>query len=127
MGDKLKFFTQKEDIKEIIAANYDPIAEWVQDKKGYFLIRINKDKKRLEAGFTTNKHIITKIIHGKNSIDVVNTLIREKLITRLDHAAYLGKELYKAEIALRYGLEYKQDFPLTIIKIKEKVKIKDNS
>ncbi len=127
MGDKLKFFTQKEDIKEIIAANYDPIGEWVQDKKGYFLIRVNKDKKRLEAGFTTNKHIITKIIYGDNSIDVVNTLIREKLISRLDHAAYLGKELYKAEIALRYELEYKQDFPLNIKGLKEKVKIKNKS
>jgi dihydropteroate synthase len=30
-------------------------------------------------------------------------------VTRLDHAAYLGSELAKAEIALRTGKEYIQD------------------
>ncbi|MHC1600732.1 MAG: DUF4346 domain-containing protein [Candidatus Nezhaarchaeales archaeon] len=36
-------------------------------------------------------------------------LIRRGLITTLDHAAYIGKELYKAELALRIGKSYVQD------------------
>jgi dihydropteroate synthase len=31
------------------------------------------------------------------------------LVSRLDHAAYLGSELAKAEIALKTGKEYIQD------------------
>jgi dihydropteroate synthase len=31
------------------------------------------------------------------------------LVTRLDHAAYLGNELAKAEIALKTGKSYVQD------------------
>ncbi|MEM4524601.1 MAG: DUF4346 domain-containing protein, partial [Archaeoglobaceae archaeon] len=30
-------------------------------------------------------------------------------VSRLDHAAYLGRELMKAEIALRLGKNYIQD------------------
>jgi dihydropteroate synthase len=43
---------------------------------------------------------------------VYQTIIREKLITKLDHAAYLGKELEKAAIALNLGRSYVQDEPL---------------
>jgi dihydropteroate synthase len=30
-------------------------------------------------------------------------------VSLLDHAAYLGKELYKAELAIRYGRSFEQD------------------
>jgi dihydropteroate synthase len=30
-------------------------------------------------------------------------------VTLLDHAAYLGRELYKAELAIRYGRSFEQD------------------
>jgi dihydropteroate synthase len=52
------------------------------------------------------------IIKGSNTRDIYQTIIRNKLITKLDHAAYLGRELKKAEIALRIGRSYKQDEPL---------------
>ena len=36
-------------------------------------------------------------------------IVESGLVTRIDHAAYLGSELAKAEIALRIGKEYIQD------------------
>ena len=38
------------------------------------------------------------------------------LISRMEHAAYLGKELEKAYLALKYTLQYVQDDPLDITK-----------
>ena len=49
---------------------------------------------------------------GDNAIDVLNTIIGQGLVTRLDHAGYLGRELQKAEIALRLKRSYSQDEPL---------------
>ncbi len=122
---KYTFFKQTEKITETIRSSHDPIKEWRPDLKGYFLIRVNEKKKRIEAGFCTYKHIITKMIYGSNAIEIYNTIIRKKLISRLEHAGYLGKELYKAELALKYGKKYRQEFPLEFSD-KVKVKLKDS-
>ena len=122
---KYKFYRQTEKIKEIIKARHDPIKEWKADPKGYFLIRIDEKKKRIEAGLCTYKHIIIKMIYGISAIEIYNTIIRKKLISRLEHAAYLGKELYKAELALKYGKRYRQEFPLEFAD-QVKVKVKDS-
>ena len=44
--------------------------------------------------------------------EIYEEIIEKGLVTRLDHAAYLGKELEKAEIAMLTGKEYVQDFDL---------------
>ncbi len=111
---------QKTDIKEVIQAAHDPIKEWNQDPNGYFLIRVNHKDKKIEVGFVSNDHVITKQILGKNAIEIYNTIIRHKLITRLEHAAYLGKELYKAELCLQTETKYVQEFSP---KFDEKVKV----
>ncbi|HQN92123.1 MAG TPA: DUF4346 domain-containing protein, partial [Methanoculleus sp.] len=38
-------------------------------------------------------------------------LLSNGSLSRLDHAAYLGKELYKAELAIRLGRSFEQDGP----------------
>lgn len=48
-------------------------------------------------------------VAGTSAKDVLNTLIDMGLITRLDHAGYLGRELEKAEIALALKRSYIQD------------------
>ncbi|MBI2572568.1 DUF4346 domain-containing protein [Candidatus Woesearchaeota archaeon] len=123
---KYVWFTQTLKLDEKITATHDPLVEWHPDPKGYFLIRVNQSKKRIELGYVTNQHVITKAIYGKNAMDLYHTVVRHKLITRLEHAAYLGKEFYKAELCLRYGKEYKQEFPINF-KDKEVVKLKVNS
>ncbi|MET1123986.1 MAG: dihydropteroate synthase-like protein [Archaeoglobaceae archaeon] len=49
------------------------------------------------------------VICGRRAKEILDTVLRHKLVSRLDHAAYLGRELMKAEIALRLGKNYVQD------------------
>lgn len=50
-------------------------------------------------------------IIGKKWDDILYTIISNGHLSRLDHAAYLGKELYKAELALRFSRSFEQDGP----------------
>ena len=59
---------------------------------------------------------MTLEIKGKTAIEIVNTLIRENLISSLQHAADMGIELHKAELSLKYGFKYIQDKDLFIDK-----------
>lgn len=52
------------------------------------------------------------IIKGKTSKSVYDEIIKRKLVTRIEHATYLGSELEKAEIAAKLNKKYLQDFPL---------------
>ena len=102
------------DIKEaeIIQAKHDRIRDFSMDPMGYFLIRINKGTKTIEAGFCKKDNKVEKIIVGITAMDVYNTIVKEKLVSTLQHAADLGAELQKAEIALKQNIEYIQDDPL---------------
>ena len=53
-------------------------------------------------------------VKGKPAIEIVNTLIREKYISTLQHAADMGIELHKAELSLKYGFNYIQDKDLQL-------------
>ncbi len=59
---------------------------------------------------------IVAVVHGKAyrgcSWDRLFTaILGAGDVSRLDHAAYLGKELYKAELSLRFGRSFEQDGP----------------
>ena len=56
-------------------------------------------------------------VNGFKAIEIVNTLIRKKFISTLQHAADMGIELNKAELALNHDLEYIQDKDLILTKI----------
>ena len=57
---------------------------------------------------------MVSIISGKTALEIVNTLIKNNYISSLQHAADMGIELCKAELALKYNLDYVQDKDLTI-------------
>ena len=110
-------------IKKTINARYDGIKDWKMDPKGYFLIAVDKNKKIIRVGYC----IFTKLgnspindmiaeVTGKTAIEIVNTLIREKFISTLQHAADMGIELHKAEMSLKYGFKYVQDKEIIIKK-----------
>jgi len=79
-------------------------SEFVRDRCGDFRIW-NHDGKII----CSHERLI---IAGKNAKSISDTIIKNDLISRLDHAAYLGRELKKAEIALKLGKNYIQDFEL---------------
>jgi len=102
-------------IERIVDASYDRIKDWVMDPRGYFLIKVDKDLKLIRVGFCTLPGNDMKAeVRGTAAIDIVNTLIREGMISSLQHAADMGIELEKAELALRYDLDYIQDDDLTL-------------
>ena len=83
----------------------------VLDAEGMFKIAIDRSEGMLVAvHFTSiemNKPI--NVVKGKTAEIVYTKIMALGLVTQLDHAAYLGSELAKAEIALRTGKEYIQD------------------
>ena len=56
------------------------------------------------------------VITGEDSLSIGQTIVRMGLISRTDHSIYLGRELMKAEIALKHGLKYEQCKGLNITK-----------
>ena len=84
------------------------------DPKGYFLIRVNRKKRLLELGYCRKDNVIEVMILGKTPQEVYFNACEKGLLSRLDHAAYLGKELEKAYLAMKYNLDYVQDEELKI-------------
>ena len=116
-----RFYRINKKIEKRISARYDKIKDWVMDPKGYFLISVDKEKKLLRVGYCKFSKLenppvndLVVEITGKTAIEIVNTLIRENYISSLQHAADMGIELNKAELALKYNLKYIQDKDLKI-------------
>ena len=120
---KGRFYTINKKIKRRLVAKYDKIKDWKMDPKGYFLIGLDKKKKTIQVGYCKftklgNSPIndMVAVIKGRTAIEIVNTLIKEKFISSLQHAADMGIELNKAEISLKYGFKYTQDKDLVLTK-----------
>ena len=116
-----RFFKINKKIEKRIAAKYHKIKDWVMDPKGYFLIDIDRKKNLLKVGYCKftklgNNPVNDMVaeITGKTAIEIVNTLIRKKFISTLQHAADMGIELHKAELSLKYDFKYIQDRNLEI-------------
>ncbi len=105
----------KKDKVEEIKAEYDDLREFVMDKKGYFLIRVNKEKKRVEVGHCGELNKVDVMVYGTNPLEIYMTIIKKGLVENMGHAAYLGREIQKACIALKHNLEYVQDDELNIV------------
>jgi len=75
--------------------------EFRRDPKGDFRIWLSEN-------WIVCEHDRVTIV-GKNAKEILDTVISMDLVSRLDHAGYLGRELMKAEIAFRMGKNYEQD------------------
>jgi hypothetical protein len=81
----------------------------VSNPAGYFVIFIDRVRRRLNLEHYKNNGVLTAIIEGCSAAEVYMTAIERGLLTRLDHAAYLGRELTRAEHALSSGETYAQE------------------
>ena len=104
------------------------------DPKGYFIIKVDLEEKKIilehflnninEKGFaldpetnepikcdSQSKRVSNEVFEGISSkqLGILITEERNDLITRFDHALYLGRELQKAEECLYKKLPYMQD------------------
>ena len=98
----------KVDLVEIQRAK--PAKRLKLDPTGYFVIMVMKGKEDpLLIEHYSNDGTLKNMIEGKDSASICATLIEKKLISQLDHAAYLGRELAKAELSLISNSKYAQD------------------
>ncbi len=99
------------DFERITASDKD--VDWNQDPKSYFTIMpfINENRILVRAYSTDHKGLY--LISGETPKQIYYKIIKMGLISKLEHAAYLGKELEKAYIALKRRLYFNQDDELS--------------
>jgi dihydropteroate synthase-like protein len=84
------------------------------DPKGVFRVTVDRNAEKIVALHfaAAEAEKPTTIVKGETAEAVYAKIVKMGLVTRLDHAAYLGNELAKAEVALKTGKDYVQDNPL---------------
>ena len=57
----------------------------------------------------SNDNRLLRIIEGKDAVSLYRTIVANGWVTQLSHAAYLGKELDRAELSMKLDFKYVQD------------------
>ncbi len=81
----------------------------ILDPSGFFIIKAVKNEHRIYLEHYGKDGTLNEVIHGEDPISLSCTAVEHGLVSRLDHAAYLGRELEKAYLCLIYGFRYIQD------------------
>ena len=123
LGINLVAFKDKHKRNDIISNNIDGIPKtrrdeplkFVRDKAGSFKISVDygttvSKSKIIATHFKKNEPDL--VIEGQSAKEIYEEIIKKDLVKRIEHAAYLGSELQKAEIAMVTGKDYVQDFDL---------------
>jgi tetrahydromethanopterin S-methyltransferase subunit A len=85
------------------------------DKAGFFVILPQAATGLIICEHYENNGRLAHVIEGRQAAVIAATVIEQGLLTQLDHAAYIGRELAKAEIALKTGSHYEQDAALGVV------------
>lgn len=79
------------------------------DPAGYFVVYPESRRHTFVLEHYTNKGVLDSVLEGRTAGALYQAAISRGLISRLDHAAYLGRELARAEQSLKDGTPYVQD------------------
>lgn len=82
------------------------------DPNGFLIILVDRPGRQLLVEHYAPAGTLLHRFAGPDAESLCVALVDWGIVSRLEHAAYLGRELTKAEFALRYGLAYRQDAPL---------------
>lgn len=80
--------------------------EFPRDRKGFFRI-FTQDSNIVAVFYSTEGSNV--VIKGDSAASVLNEIVGSGLVSELSHAAYLGREIQKAEIAIKTGRGYIQE------------------
>lgn len=89
-------------------AGYLP-AHMTPDAAGYFVIYPDGARRLLRLEHYTTTGLLDRVIEGPTPAHCYTAAIDGGLLTRLDHAAYLGRELTRAQSCLVTGQLFVQD------------------
>jgi tetrahydromethanopterin S-methyltransferase subunit A len=92
---------------EVVAAR-EP-RRMVPDPAGFFVVYPDAPRRRLLVEHYTNAGVLDCVLEAATPNALYATAIERKLVSRLDHAAYLGRELARAQRAMETGEPYVQD------------------
>ena len=79
------------------------------DAAGYFVVVPLAGRGVIHVEHYTYDNALLRVIEGETARTICHTIIDGGWVTELSHAAYLGKELAKAELSLHHGFKYVQD------------------
>ena len=103
----------KKELKNAIDTS-DIMVKWNPDPKGYFTIKPFFSQKKVFVRYYDSRDTLKCTFVGVNTLQIIQSIIERKLISRLDHVAYLGKEIEKAIIALKNKINYVQNKELQL-------------
>lgn len=81
----------------------------ISDPNGFFVVYPDHARGVITLEHFNNEGVLTTLIEGCTAAEVYHPAVEMKLLSRLDHACYLGRELARAERSLRTGEKYDQD------------------
>jgi tetrahydromethanopterin S-methyltransferase subunit A len=81
----------------------------IPDPAGFFVVYPDARRERLVVEHYTVAAVLDCIVEGTSPAAIASEAIERGLLTRLDHAAYLGRELALAERSLKSRERYVQD------------------
>ena len=93
---------------KVVEENDKLYCEW--DPRGNFAIRVEDGL--IKAEHLSPDGLFLQEFTGKTAAEVCQKLDQQLAVSLLSHAFDLGYELQKAEMALKFGLDYIQDQPL---------------
>ncbi|WP_080424873.1 DUF4346 domain-containing protein [Burkholderia ubonensis] len=82
---------------------------FTSDPAGFFVVYPDRRVHELVAEHYTNAGVLDCIVEGPTATAVYAEIVKLALVSQLDHAAYLGRELSTAERCLQTGESYVQD------------------
>lgn len=94
---------------EIVQAQTKESKRIELDKAGYFVIIPTPTNESIIVEHYSYDNELLRIIRGKSPRDIYLTIIENEWVTEMSHAAYLGKELMKAELSMKMDFKYVQD------------------
>lgn len=93
-------------VEPVFVAEPEPL---VLDPAGYFIVYPESRRRTLILEHYTNTGALDAVLEGGTPGALYQAAISRGLISRLGHAAYLGRELALAEQSLTAGIPYVQD------------------
>ena len=94
---------------ESITCRHRESQDYKADPAGFFVIQIDAQACEILVEHYSAELELLRVLHGKNALEIYSTIIRNGWATTLQHAGYLGRELGKAELALKHGWLYEQN------------------
>ena len=102
-------FEKSLDVKRAPVIQAKKTVKLILDPSGFFIIYPKKDEDRIYLEHYRADGMVNEIIFGEDPISIATTAIERGLVSKLDHAAYLGRELEKAYLSMLHGFLYVQD------------------